>query len=443
MKQKGPRGRKDHLHKATGGGDSANLHGNSPELRAALRASGFVEVNDRGFDKRGNSIGAIPLIYAARKGLSTIVRALIDQGDTVSITDDAGFSALHMAAHHDHAEIARMLARAGSDLDAATLEGDTPLHLATSYGNTEVVGALIEEGASVNSRNPGGATPLYVAAMGGHLGAAKKLLLAGANSLLTWSNSSGKSFVPLDVAVQTGRSAVVRELLRQRGIGGCGGQSGGSDALRQAAVFGQIDSIAMLMDAGVVDTGRALIEAVGSCQEASVAYLLRRQKERPGARQASYVNNARNDRGATPLLVSFLGCPLGKVCNPRITRRLIDAGAETSSAVLVRCNRIPALVRVTPLEYLTAWVPGEQDETCPATTDEHLHRWEAIRRLLLQVEAVHAISWLWPGNATLLARPAKGTRRTAEPASTPLTMMLPVLKRRARRRSLLSETLFR
>lgn len=188
------------------------------ELREALRSSGFVEIDSRGRDKQGISRGSIPLIYAAERGNSPIVRALIDQGDSVSITDDAGYTALHVAAQNGHLAVTRMLARGGSNLDAVSHGGDTPLHMAANTGHSEVIGALVEEGAFVDSRNPGGATPLYVAAMEGHVGAVRKLLDARVNPSLTWSNSSGKTFVPLDVAVQTGRLAIVRKLLRRFGI---------------------------------------------------------------------------------------------------------------------------------------------------------------------------------------------------------------------------------
>lgn len=393
----------------------------------------LVELDEHGKDKDGISRGPIPLINAAERGLSQVVRGLVDQGDSVKLTNDAGFTALHAAAHHGHADIVRMLAKGGSDLEAATLEGDTPLHLATMEEETEAMEALIEEGASVDSRNPGGATPLYVAAMEGRLGAVKVLLRAKANPLLSWTTSSGGAFVPLTVAAQTGRLAVVRELLREFGIRGCGGPSGGLNALRIAAVYGQVDMISVLTDAGVVDAaGLALLDAVNS-KEAAVGCLLRQQKE-----WQAYVKVARTDVGLTALLCSFMGHD--KLCNPRITRRLMDAGADASSVVQLRCKYNRTCLSVTPLEYLNEWVPRER-RGCPAT-DEHLHRLEAIRRLLLQAEAVHAVSWLWPGDTPLLARPVTSTR-TAKHPMTPLTTMLPVLRRRASRRGLLSETLFR
>ncbi|CAN0569069.1 unnamed protein product [Ectocarpus sp. 12 AP-2014] len=399
----------------------------------------LVQLDEHGKDKYGISRGPIPIINAAGRGLSKIVRKLVEQGNDVSLTNDAGFTALHAAAHHGHADIARVLAKAGSDLEATTLEGDTPLHLATSVGETAAMRALIEEGASVNSRNPGGATPLYIAAMEGHLGAVKVLLHAKANPLLTWSSeSSGRRFVPLEVAAQTGRSGVVSELLREFGIRCCGGPSGGFDALRVAAVYGQVDIMSMLMDAGVVDpVGLALLAAVGSGKEVAVGFLLRQQEEQW---QTSYVNIARDDDGLTALLWSFRGNN-DKPCNPRITRRLVDAGADTTSAVQLRTERSRTRVNVTPLEYVNDWALRETNGDHPAT-DEQLLLLEATRRVLLRAVAVHADSWMWPSDDPVLERPANSPR-TAKHSPTPLTTMLPVLRRRARRRPLLWDTLFR
>ncbi|CAB1109689.1 unnamed protein product [Ectocarpus sp. CCAP 1310/34] len=267
--------------------------------------------------------------------------------------------------------------------------------------------------------DPRTATPLYIAAMQGHLGAVKVLLHAKANPLLTRSSEcSGRSFVPLEVAAQTGRSAVVRELLREFGIRCCGGPSGRLlDALRVAAVYGQVDIMSIIMGAGVVDpVGLALLAAVGSGKEAAVGFLLRQQQERW---QTSYVNTACDDDGLTALLWSF-GGNNNKPCNPRITRRLVDAGADTTSTVQLRAERSRTRVNMTPLEYVN----------------------EATRRVLLQAVAVHAVSWMWPSDDPVLARPANSPRTTKH-SPTPLSTMLTVLRRRARTRASLWDTLFR
>lgn len=72
-------------------------------------------------------------------------------------------------------------------------------------------------------------------------------------------------------------------------------------------------------------------------------------------------------------------------------------------------------------------------------TEEYLHRLEAIRRLLLRVEAVHAVSWLWPSDAPFVGRAAGNG---PEPPSPPLRLMLlPILRRRTKGRGGLAATL--
>ncbi|CAM9832717.1 unnamed protein product [Ectocarpus sp. 6 AP-2014] len=63
-----------------------------------------------------------------------------------------------------------------------------------------------------------------------------------------------------------------------------------------------------------------------------------------------------------------------------------------------------------------------------------------IRRLLLRVEAVHAVSWLWPSDASFLGHAAENG---PEPLLPPLRLMLPILKRRTKGRGGLAATLLR
>lgn len=85
--------------------------------------------------------------------------------------------------------------------------------------------------------------------------------------------------MPLGLAAQNGRSCVVRELIKQRGIKGCVGPDGGVQALVMAAQHQHSDTMAILMDAGVIDTGsRALLVAAGEGCGASVKLLLEQQQ---------------------------------------------------------------------------------------------------------------------------------------------------------------------
>lgn len=94
----------------------------------------------------------------------------------------------------------------------------------------------------------------------------------------------GGKCVPLEAAAQHGHAAVVVELIQQLGIKGCGGASGGVEALGQAAQNDRVDVLAILTEAGVVDTGRALTGAAIYSREVSVKFLLHHKQERNNGR---------------------------------------------------------------------------------------------------------------------------------------------------------------
>jgi len=75
-------------------------------------------------------------------------------------------------------------------------------------------------------------------------------------------------------------------------------------------------------------------------------------------------------------------------------------------------------------------------------TQEQLHSLEAIRRLLLRVEAARATSWLWPGNARRVGHAASSAR--ARDTAPPLKKItLPMTWRRRGARGVHLQALFR
>ncbi|CAM9360182.1 unnamed protein product [Ectocarpus sp. 6 AP-2014] len=163
-----------------------------------------------------------------------------------------------------------------------------------------------------------------------------------------------------------------------------------------------------LTDAGVVDTGGALIAAAHYGGVVSVEHLLQRQKQTAAERKA-YVN-APGLFGATPLLWSIQAC---RPCSSRFARLLVDAGADTTSTVTMADVQGFGLMAYTPKEIAMRRIRRKKVERTEDISDEQLGSVEAIRRLLLQVEAVRAISWLWPGNNPSVAHAA--AKAQAEP----------------------------
>jgi cytohesin len=90
-------------------------------------------------------------------------------------------SPLHCAADAGSVEFVQLLVEKGSDVEARTwAEASTPMHLAALKGHNGVVGVLAQAGAKLNVRDALGGTPLGAAARKGHLEAVKALIEAGA-----------------------------------------------------------------------------------------------------------------------------------------------------------------------------------------------------------------------------------------------------------------------
>ena len=398
----------------------------------ALLSGGSIDID------QGTPEGFTPLMIASGFGHSGAVRILLNKGANVSIVGDNGATALHLSTQKGHLATSKMLVNKGANLEAATTDGVTPLHMVAEDGYSEVMRVLIEAGANPDSRRLDGATPLFIAAQRGKMNAIRMLLRANANPLLTWrEDESGDTYVPLDLASQNGHSGVVRELVQQGGIEGCGGASGGIDALRLAAMNQHVDIMITLTEAGVVDIGTALATAAGYHSELSMKFLLQQRK----GDEAAYVNY-RSTIGEMPLLFA-IGVGGNSSPSPRVARLLVDAGADTTSAVHLTDNHGEVkLLNVRPLALVSSML-REKKMGGKDATEEQLHRLEGIRRLLLRVEAVYAVSFLWPVDVpSVICTTAEGTGRTVA-TSTLLKMMLPILKRRARRPRVLLAALFR
>ena len=404
------------------------------------RLTAILSTGSIGIDQ-GDPQGYTPLTIAASRGYSCVVRILLDEGASVSFVGRDGFTALHRSAMKGHVAVTKMLIGAGADLEAKDSPGgDTPLLVAAYEGHFDVMRALIEAGANPDNRSVDGSTPLYVAAQGGHVNGIKLLLRAEANPLLI-RTEAGQTAVPLDMAAQHGHLEAVRWIMQEVGIDGCGGASGGVDAMWRAASFDHVDVLAVLADAGVVDTGTSLFSAVVCSYEASVKFLLQQQELSTGG-AAAYVNTVYDNSSRTPLVSAIVGTEARCYApSSRIVRLLVDAGADAASAVQIQSKRGRNEAACTPLSVVTTMLKvkhfGGKD-----LTHRQVHGLEGIRRLLLRVEAVHAISWLWPGDVPSIANAVEWMDGT-EKLPPPVTLMLPILGRRASRPRVLLAALFR
>lgn len=133
---------------------------------------------------------------AARAGDAAKLKSLLDGGADPSTADDAGETALMLAAHHGHRAAVEVLIASGVDVNAASPQGWTALAKAAYNGETErgyveVVELLHKAGAQLDARIFFGITPLMLAAGGGDAAVVEWLINSGADVLA--ANEGGRT----------------------------------------------------------------------------------------------------------------------------------------------------------------------------------------------------------------------------------------------------------
>ncbi|CAM9824816.1 unnamed protein product [Scytosiphon promiscuus] len=363
-----PRGPTNRLHDAARSG--------SVRQTVALLARGSINID------LGDPEGCTPLFIAALEDHPTVVDVLLKGGASVAIANNANCTPLHVAALRGHIGITHMLLRAGSEPNAANVDGQRPLHMAAGDGHSPVTRMLLRAGADPDACDIKGHAALYPAAFGGHLSVCRDLLDANAKPGRV---RAGSSLVPLDVAAQNGHSAVMHELLKL-GVEACSSGGGGVEALCLAAKHERVEAMLILRKAGVVDTGEALINAVTVGSSTSAKFLLHQHQQPP-----DYVN-FHKEMGLTPIISGAYSA------SPRIVRMLLDHGADESLVVLAP-NQAGGAFESSAMDLVVRNLEWKELQGVTAT-EEQLYRLESIRRLLLQAEAVRAVSWVWPGRNT-------------------------------------------
>ena len=92
-----------------------------------------------------------------------LVLELIKNGADLNLQNNAGLTALMMAAYINKTEIAKALIAAGADLNLQDKFGKTALMRAARWGHTEIVKALIDAHADLNLQDNNGDTALDIA----------------------------------------------------------------------------------------------------------------------------------------------------------------------------------------------------------------------------------------------------------------------------------------
>ena len=113
-----------------------------------------------------SAASAAEFVDSAEAGDWELVLNSVD-ADSARLTQGDASTALHWAAHWNHADAAKRLLEAGAVVDAANDYGVTPLAVACRVGNFEVAAVLLKAGAEPSIELAGRETLLMHAARAG------------------------------------------------------------------------------------------------------------------------------------------------------------------------------------------------------------------------------------------------------------------------------------
>jgi uncharacterized protein len=241
-----------------------------------------------------------PLIQAVQDGRADVVKSLLEKAVDVNASAADGTTALHWAAQVGNDAIAKLLLDARATVDQPNRYGVRPLLLASESGSFAVIKLLLDRNADPNGANPASETPLMLASRSGSVESVRLLLARGADvnaretlrgqTALMWAAAEGHeeviealiaggadvsaaargpqakvqsrdvyfkptrsnrldAFTPLLFAVQQGRIAAARTLLRH---GAWVNESApdGTSALVLAIANGHYELASILLDEG-------------------------------------------------------------------------------------------------------------------------------------------------------------------------------------------------
>jgi len=161
--------------------------------------------------------GRTPMFVAAEKGLSEVIRIMVEErGIHVDepVVRSSGLRLVHVAAFHRQAHVVSQLISMGADVNIVDDEGGyNPLTMSIIGFNIASALTIIDAGADVRAPSKSGRTSMYVAVEKGLSEVVRVLItrnLFGVNERTT-SEASGAT--PLHVAILHGQSHMIPMLL--------------------------------------------------------------------------------------------------------------------------------------------------------------------------------------------------------------------------------------
>jgi len=206
-------------------------------------------------DKGHKDVATIPTEFA---------RLLLERGAAVNAMDEAGRTALMIAAANGQTETVKLLIEAGADVNAKDHDGGTALiyliegyvslmqrlpesdQVAVSTIPVEIASLLINAGADVNTKTKDGSTVLMGVSISGPADLARLLVERGANVNAKFPRNG---MTVLMFAGDTGHTEIV-ELLIEKGADVNARDNHGVTALISAAAAGHSDVVRFLIEKG-------------------------------------------------------------------------------------------------------------------------------------------------------------------------------------------------
>ncbi|GMT49081.1 MAG: hypothetical protein IEMM0008_0620 [bacterium] len=104
-----------------------------------------------------------PLHWAMNRGLTSVVRLLINKGAKLDPPNHYGMRPLFWALNGGYYNLAVRMIQKGADLHIKNKYDKTPLHLAVACRQTKIVKLLIQKGARINAKDKAGKSPVNYA----------------------------------------------------------------------------------------------------------------------------------------------------------------------------------------------------------------------------------------------------------------------------------------
>ena len=163
-------------------------HPNSRELNVLLMNAsegGCLDLSRRLLEigaspRAANQAGDTALILAARAGEEDMVRLLLDSGAAIHHRNLKGATALLAALTANRKQMASFLLERGADPSLGDKDGVTPLAAAAFNGDRQSLERLLERGVEANPVDRSGKSPIVYAAARGFAAIVERLLDAGA-----------------------------------------------------------------------------------------------------------------------------------------------------------------------------------------------------------------------------------------------------------------------